>query len=86
MLPSYHLKAGFEGKIWATVCLNVFTFGLSKSSDIAHLGTNMYRSLQHQEQGDQEGDGGGGGGDQDGRGAEALDLLKGFRELWSQVA
>ena len=46
----------------------------------------MDRSLQHQEQGDQEGDGGAGEGDRDGRGAEALGLLKGFRELWSQVA
>ena len=61
---------------WTSVRLNVFTFGLSTSSDIARLGTSIGRSLQHQGKGDDEEEGGGGeGGDAgDGGRAEALDL------------
>ena len=59
---------------WTSVRLNVFTFGLSTSSDIAHLGTCMGRSLQHEGEGDQEEGGGEGGDAGDGRRAEALNL------------
>ena len=62
---------------WTSVCLNVFTFGLSTSSDIAHLGTCMGRSLQHEGEGDQDEEGGGEGGDAgDGRRTEALNLWR----------
>merc|ERR1712051_224700 len=58
------------------------------SSDIAHLGTSIGRSLQHEGKGDHQEEGGGGEGGYagDGGSAEALDLFERFCELRAQVA